>query len=261
MSASERELPEHVADAGEWRDWPLKLDAHLKWGVRQRQIESYARSGRLKVFVCPDGSKRIEPDALRELFGEPGVFQGADRNLSAAERRQRQAEAAAPPDPFALMFGKVVGMLEATNGQLLAYLKLIPEPMKQLIEAYQHANKALSDRVAFLESQANEAAVLRSELVDNKQERDLALRRHEASERRKDETLALLKEQVPALVGQYLSGNSLSDFAKRAPKDVIQTIVDSEVLGPADAETLRRGAGIPAPAAPQPQTQTVNGVS
>jgi hypothetical protein len=255
------DLPEHLADSGEWREWPLKLEAHLKWGVRQRQIEAYTRNGRLKVFACPDGTKRIEPDALRELFGEPGVVQGRDRDISAAERRQRQAEAAAPPDPMVAVLTRVTTMLEQTQGQLLALMKLIPDPMKQLIEAYQASNKALADRVQHLESQADEAAVLRSELADSAQERALQLKRHEASEKRRDQTLELLKDQLPALVQLYISGNSLADFAKRAPKDVIQTIVDSEVLGASDVEVLRRGAGIPKPPAPQPQPQTVNGAS
>lgn len=254
------ELPEHVADAGEWREWPLKLEAHLKWGVRQRQVESFARNGRLKVYVCPDGSKRIEPDALCELFGEPGVLQGRERDVTATERRQRQTEAALPADPVALMFAKSVAMMEGIHAQSLALLKVLPEPMQQLIAAYQSLNAALVARVAHLEKQSDEAAVLRSELADARQEREVALKQHESREKRRDETLALLKDQLPALVGLYVSGNSLSDFAKRAPKDVIEAIVDAGVVGAADLETLRRAAGIVPKPAPTENT-TVNGVS
>lgn len=256
MSSKTIELPEHIADSGEWRDWPRKAEAHVLWGVRQRQLEGYVRSGRVKVYACSDGSQRIEPDALREMFGEPGVV--TDRNVSASERRRLQAEAASPPDPATMMFAKVVAMMAEQHEQSIGLLKVITVPMQQLLSAYQTANNALATRVEHLEKQADEAAVLRSELADAKQERDLSLRRHEASERRRDETLSLLKDQVPHLMKLYVEGDSLTGWAKRAPRDVVEAVVDSGTIAEGDADLLRRAAGI----APKPASNpNSNGVT
>lgn len=249
-----QELPEHVAESGEWQDWPRKLDIPSRWGVRTRQVEAFARNGKLKVYACPDGTRRVPIEQCRELFGEPGVVQGRERDMSATERRVRQAEAATATDPVALMFGRVVGMIDGLHAQLIGQLRVVSDPMRVLLDAQKDLIKAQQERIAALEKQADEAAVLRSELADAKQERDLALRRHEASERRRDETLALLKEQVPVLAKVWLEGNTLSEFARRTPKPVIEAIVDAGELSEQDAEVLRRAAGIGPKPAPSPAT-------
>lgn len=257
-TATAVDLPEHVADAGEWKDWPRKLDAHVQWGVRMRQVEAYTRNGRLKVWACPDGTKRIEPDSLRELFGEPGVVQGGDRDISAAERRRRQADAAAglTLDPTVLMFRAAVDQMNAMHQASISLIKVVSDPLKALLDAYSQTIAAQHERIRQLETAADEATVLRSELTDAKQERDIALKRFEASERRKDDTISLLKDQLPALVSTWLSGDTLSGFGKRAPRDVVETIVDSGTISEQDSDLLRRAAGIPKPA--QEQTQTKN---
>lgn len=254
------ELPEHLQDSGEWKDWPRKLDAHVQWGVRLRQVDAYIRNGRIKVYVCPDGSRRIEPDAMRELFGEPGVVQGRDRNISAAERQRRQAEVGACLDPTVLMFGKAVGMMTDLHTQLLGQLKLVSEPLQVLLGAYSKTTEAQAKRITELEAQVDASRRLHSELEDSALERDILLKRHESSERRRDQTLSLLKEQLPALMKTWLEGDSLAAFAKRAPKDVVQAIVESETISEQDSETLRRAAGIPKPA-PQPPTPQPNGAA
>lgn len=257
------DLPEHMIDAGEWKDWPRKLDAHLKWGVRRRQMDAFIRSGRLKIYACPDGVNRLDPDVLRELFGEPGVIPTSDRDISNAERQRRQADAAAMSDPTVLMFRQAVGMMGQLHEQLIGQLKLIADPLKVLLDAHSAQAAAQAKRIADLENQLDAAAALRSELESMDQERQIRNRRETASERRRDETLNLLKEELPKLASKWLEGNSLSGFAARAPRDVVQSIVDCGALSEYDAEILRRGAGLGSPgAAPQPNPNTqANGVS
>lgn len=255
------DLPEHVAESDEWQTWPRKLEAHLKWGLRQRQIESLTRSGKLKVYACPDGSKRIEPEALRELFGEPGVVDTRDRNISAAERKQRQLEAEtaklAVNDPMAFMFARVIQQQEQLFGQLLDQLKLITEPTRALLSEHRETIKAQAERIKALEERSDALDRTRSELLDAQQVRDLELKREANKERRKDETLALLKDQIPSIMKTWIEGNTLSEFAKRTPKGAVQAIIESGEISEQDADILRTAAGIPKPA-PNP---TANGVA
>ena len=249
-------LPEHMHDSGEWKDWPRKLEAHLRWGVRQRQIEAFTRSGKLKVYVCPDESSRLDPDQLREMFGDPGVVQGRDRDLSSTDRKRKLADAEI--DPAVAMFGKATSMMEEMHQQSIGLLRSIPDGMKTILDFYRDTLKQMSERIALLESRADEVTVLRSELEDAKQEREIAFKRHEASEKRRTETLELLKDQVPTLVKQWVEGNSLADFARRTPRDAVEVIIDSGALAERDADVLRRGAGIP-PKPAQTETNQSNG--
>lgn len=252
------DLPEHVAESDEWKRWPRKVDAHLKWGLRQRQIEQYVRTGKLKVYSCPDGVNRMDPDEMTEHFGAPDVVGTSERNISAAERQRKQADAAALSDPMAFMFRESVRCQSQLHDQLIGQLKLIPDPLRMLLDAY--ATKAAADaaRIRELETQVDAANKARSDLLDMSLVRDLEVKRHQSSERRRDETLQLLKDQLPELVKKWLDGDSLSAFAKRAPKDVIQAVVESDTIAEHDAEILRRSAGIAAKAPPNP---TANGVS
>lgn len=244
------ELPAHIAETDQWKDWPRKLEAHLKWGLRQRQIEAFVRNGKLRVYACPDDTRRLDPDALRDLFGEPGVVQGRARDISASERRVRQTEAiaSATADPVALMFGKAVGMMESLHAQLIGQLRVVSDPLKVLLDAYRQTIEAQSARILQLESRADEADRMRSELADAKQERDIELKRNESRERRRDETLQLLKDQLPAMAKTWLEGNSLSEFARRTPKQAVEIIIESGSVSEQDADILRRAAGIPKPA-------------
>ena len=252
------DLPEHVAESDEWKRWPRKIDAHLAWGLRQRQIEQHIRTGLLKVYACPDGVKRLDPDVMREHFGEPGVVSTTDRNISAAERERRQREAEVFADPALAVARESLRFQTQLHEQLIGQLKIITEPMQALLAAFAARDASQAQRIRELEERADAAAALRSELEDARQEREIQLKRYQASEKRRDETLQLLKDQLPALVGQWLSGDSLSGFAKRTPRGVLDAILESETLSDQDAEILRRAAGIPKPS---PNPQTANGVS
>lgn len=264
MSFAPVDLPEHFAESDEWKAWPRKLDAHLKWGVRERQVVAFTRTGKLKVYNCPDGSKRLDPDALRALLGEPDVLQGRERDLNATDRRARQVEAtaAATADPMAFMCGKQASMIEQLHAQLIGISKAVTDPMRVLLDAYQAANAALLVRVRELEARSDQSDKLRSELADATQMRDLEMKKAQNAERRRDETLTLLKEQFPMLARVWLEGNTLSEFAKRTPKAAIEVIIESGSVSAQDAEVLRRAAGIdPKPAPEETPNQTANGVS
>lgn len=255
------DLPQHVAEADEWQRWPRKVDAHLPYAVRARQVQSFCRSGRLKVYQCPDGSLRLDPEALRAEFGEPGELAGRERDLPKAERERRRRSVEREPDtadPLGFMFHETVSLLRATHGELLSLVKSIGGPMGALLAAYEKQHAVMAERIRFLEQNADEAATLRSELADASQERDIALARHKASEARRDQTLTLLKDQVPSLVKRYLDGDSLAAWVQRTPRPVIDALLDGDTLSPADSDQIRRAAGI---SKPQPPPTPPNGAS
>lgn len=252
------ELPQHVADAGDWKAWPRKSESHVKWSVRERQVSAYVRNGKLKAYRCPDGSVRIEPEALTALFGPPGALPARDRDLPPAERRRRLSEAADVDDPVASMFRAVVGMMHDMHHESVGLIRTVTEPVQVILTAYKDTIAQQAERIRTLESHADESLALRSELADASQEREVSLARHKASEKRRDETLTLLKDQVPALVKLYIEGESLSGWVRKVPRDAIEAMLDSGALSDSDADQLRRAAGISKPA--PPPTPPTNGM-
>jgi len=251
VSASVEDLP----DDAEWGTWPRKIEAHVKWGVRERQVTAHVRNGRLKAYRCPDDSVRLDPDALTLLFGPPGAVQGRARDLSAAERRRKLAETIDVDDPVAAMFRASTSMLHDMHKESVGLIKAITEPVQALLSAYKETIAAQAARIVTLETHVDDALVLRSELADAAQERELSLAKHKASEKRRDDTLALLKDQVPTLVKLYVEGETLGAWARKVPRDAIDAMLDSGALSESDADQLRRAAGISKPA-PPPPTQT-----
>lgn len=258
------DLPQHVAESDEWQRWPRKVDAHLSFAVRSRQVQAFCRSGRLKVYSCPDGSVRLDPDALKSEFGEPGELTGRDRDLPKAERDRRRrhgSDLVDVADPVAFMFRETVTMLRETHGELLSLVRSIGGPMGSLLAAYEKQHVLMAERIRVLEVNADESAVLRSELADTSQERDITLARHKASEARRDQTLSLLKEQVPSLMKRYLDGDSLAAWVQRTPRAVIDALLEGDTISPADADQIRRAAGIPKPQPTQPNGASSHGHS
>lgn len=254
------DLPKHVfADSDEWKRWPRREEAHVKWGVRERQVTAHVRNGKLTAYRCPDDSVRLEPDALTLLFGPPGVVQGRDRDLPAAERRRKLSGAIDIDDPVASMLRATTTMLHDMHRESIGLMRIMPEGVQVLLTAYKETIAAQAARIKTLEEHADDALVLRSELADAAQERELSLAKHKASERRRDETLTLLKDQVPSLVKLYVEGETLGAWAKKVPRDALEAMLDSGTLSESEADQLRRAAGISKPAAP-PQTPQTNGM-
>jgi hypothetical protein len=162
-----------------------------------------------------------------------------------------------------------MGMMREQHAQSIGLIKVITDPLNALLQAYKDKDASQRTRITELEGRLTEADALRAELADAAHERSLAVKRQEASERRRDETLKLLKDQVPELVGLYLSGASLSGWAKKVPRDALEAFVESDAISEAVRDELRRAAGIPKPAdaapgptaAPETLNQSMNGAS
>jgi regulator of replication initiation timing len=254
-------LPEHMQDSGEWREWPRKVDAHLTYGVRERQVSAHVRAGKLKAYICPDQIVRLDPDACAELYGPPGAVQGRDRDLPAAERERKRTrvEALDVVDPVAAMYRESTKMMREMFTEAISVLRIMPDSTRVLLASYEKTIEVQATRIATLEAHVDEAIVLRSELADAHQERELSAKKHEASEKRRNETMSLLKEQVPALVRLYVEGESLSSFAKRAPRDVIEAMIESGTLSESDTDLLRRHVPPkPKTAEPTPPAEVVD---
>ena len=249
-------LPARVIGSGEWRTWPRRLDVPTRWAASSRDVNGRIRSGELRVYTCPDRVRRVDPETCSALFGEPLVI---SPRAAPSDKPPAPAPAPAPvaagPDPTGTIVRAVIEQNHRMHETSVGLVKVISEPLNTLLAAYQKTIDSLLSRVASLEAQSDAATALRSELADATQEREISLERHRASEKRRNETLQLLKDQLPAIVGTWISGDSLTGFAQRAPKDVVQAIIESAAIAEHDATILRRAAGLDKPPA------TVNGVN
>lgn len=262
-------LPDHVASADEWKAWPRKVEAHTIWSVRARQVEGYVRSGKLKLYSCPDDTTRVDPDQMRDLFGEPGVIPGKDRDLPKEERARRMAEKASgidSNDPVVFMFREAVTMMRDMHKESIGLLRVVSDPLDKLLKAYEALIEKQAKRIVELETLQAESAEMHSALLDMSQDRDLKKRAADAAEKRKDSALQLLKDHVPGLISLYIEGESLSAWARRIPRAVAEALVDDGGLSESDADIIRRAAGLkPKPQAPpeqqqqQQQQETANG--
>lgn len=248
-----RELPDHIASTDEWKLWPLKSDAHLQWGVRERQVTALCRSGKLAAWICPDTSVRIEPEKLTELYGPPGRVVGRERDRPPSEQARLRTAPIDTDDPVVGMFREVVLMLREARQEKADLLKLITDPMGAILAAFQQMLAESRGRVVELEKGWLDVMDLRSELADTQHERALQLTSAAAREKRRDETLSLIKPHLPKLFGAFAGGSDLASFVKECPPELISTVLDSQLLPKHLEDKLRKAA--------TPTQTTSNGAS
>lgn len=239
---SAKPLPDHVAAGDEWKAWPRKAEAHVLWGARERQITAKCRSGSLQVWACPDDSLRLDPDKLTELYGPPGAVQGRDRDKPAAELVRARAEFDLS-DPLASLLREVVAMLRVAQQEKGELLKLIVDPMNTIMAEFRDARAADRTRIKELEAGWLEVMDLRTELADAKQERDLQLKGAEAREKRRDDTLALIKPILPNLLMSLTGGGGdLKSFVAQCPPELVKGVIESGMLPPNLLSQLQKAA-------------------
>jgi hypothetical protein len=258
-------LPQHVADCDEWKTWPRKAEAHVLWGVRERQVTALCREERLKVYRCPDETLRLDPSQLEQCFGPPGVVSGRERDVKPAERARRAEQAKAAEvdgldlgDPLPGLVRELTGMVRELRIANADILKLVLEPAKNANAWLERICSRALDRNAELEGKYLEVVSLHAELLDMRHIHSLQVDAAKAAEQRRNETLALLKAKAPALLDKLFGTADLASFVKGINPELIKAVLESGLLDEDRANILRRVAGIPsslngkADHAPQP---------
>lgn len=247
-----RELPQHLAASEEWKAWPRKLEAHVRWGLRERQITSLCRTGRLVVWRCPDESLRIDPSQLDEEFGPEGVVQGREARELPAESAQRKEKISQKTardewdldDPLPALVRELRSVISLQQTQITDLIKMSTDPIKYGMHLAEKVTQAALTELTALRAKDLENAVLREELLTTKHIRDLELAKQQAADRRKDETLALLKAKAPALLDRFFATSDLASFVKTLDPMLVNVVLESGTLSEEQASTLRRLTGI-----------------
>lgn len=254
-------LPDHVAGGEEWKAWPRKGEAHVQWGLRERQLTALCRTGAIPVWSCPDGSLRIEPEKLIERFGQPGAVTGRERDRPVLEQKsmRQPSQADFERDPMAAVMREFVLMVRSLFDANRDLLKQIVDPMNAILVSFKEREAAASLRIRELESGWLEVMDLRSELADASHERQLQLQRAAATDARRKELLDMLRPHLPELAAN-LTGGSLTAFVKKVPPELLDSLLESRVLPPELETQLQRLVSKKSTGATQP-SNTTNGAA
>ncbi len=236
-------LPKHIAplppDVPEdvWRAWPRKGDAHVIWRVRMRQIDAYCRSGKLKQWVCPDQTVRLSSEEITELFGPPGE----PKEAPPVRTPQNVLPEISQEDPLWGIFQETVKMLADARKQTIDLVKLLTDPISNQFSRYEALLTARETRIAQLEDRWVESQTRIEESLSAQRVFDMEMAREQAREERRADVMKLLRDQVPALVAKY-TGATLLDFVRGTEPAVVESVLQSGVLGADQQAVLRRVA-------------------
>lgn len=248
-------LPDHVAAGEEWKAWPRKIEAHVVYGARERQVTALCRSGKLVVWRCPDESLRLDPDALEGLFGKPGTFQGRDRAPSdEIEREVRKSRKAAEfdhSDPLPGLVKELTLLLREQREEKIQILKLVVDPMNFALQLFRELTGHAMARCEKMEKRELDNLALYEELTSSRHARDLETKAAEGTQKRREEIMGLLRKRLPDLLDGVTGIGSLAAFVKTLDPELIKTLLETGILPKDKADQLRKAAGI--------DDKTVNG--
>jgi hypothetical protein len=204
------------------------------------------------VWRCPDESLRIDPSQMEECFGPEGAVQGREaRELPAdAAQRKEQISRKGPRDdwdygdPLPALVRELRNVIAQQQASIADLLKMSTDPIKYGMQLAERVTAAALGELAALRAKDVEHALMREELVSTKHIRDLELRKQDAADRRRDETLALLKAKAPALLDRFFGTTDLASFVKTIDPALLSMLLESGTLSEEQATTLRRVAGI-----------------
>lgn len=235
-----KQLPDDVPQA-EWKSWIRKNDAHLKYGVRRRRVTDRIASGTLPCYACPDETVRIPTAALEEAFGV------ADEKEPPRERARARASVVSDADlelddPVVGMFRECRIMLKeerehsrqqlaARDATNLEQLKLLTAPVSKSVELLQQTAERLAERVKFLETREDAMMREREEMAEFRHVRDLEISRQAAADRRRGETIEVLRKEWPTIVNAWASG-SLRGFVQQTKPELVDLLIKSGQLTP-----------------------------
>lgn len=254
-SIAPKDLPEHVASGEEWKAWPRKIEAHVRYGARERQITALCRSGKLVVYRCPDESLRLDPSKLEDLFGKPGTFQGRDRapadETEREARKNRKATDFDDTDPLPGLVKELALLLKEQRQEKTEILRLVVDPMNAALGLFREITQHAMDRVKEMEARELDTMALFEELSSSRHARDLETQAHAATQKRRDEIMGMLRARLPSVLDGITGIGSLGAFVKGIDPTFVQMVIDAGVLPPDKLEMLRKAAA--------PVDKTVNG--
>lgn len=192
----------------DWEEWPKLEEAAQTIGISSRQLQKWLKTGKAERHPCPDGTYRYNPKHLAELQGI------SEDEIEEAELSTAQ------------LITAMGAYLRTQNDHIKMLVHTIVEPLKANFDGWKAQSEQSNARILALEAKWLESILERERLLSEGHERELAAKESEASIRRKDQTLDVLRTQVvPAIVKSVAAKNPKA----QAAVELLQTI-DSETI-------------------------------
>lgn len=254
------EPSESLEGKSAWTKWPTLATIAKDAGVPRAKVMQAALRAGFAFRRCDDNTMRLRPaeaDELKEELGSDGFIEANDLIKNASD-----------------LVASSVELVKTAQSQVKALLEAVVEPMKANTEASSELQRKALARVTELEGIVDTAREMREVMLNEQHERELARRRFEASEQRKDQAWAQVLKVMPALGPQLAAtlakwfGGSGTDVAKMTlAQELLNSLSKEQVLiltnpgldliSDAQKETLRKLFGVqPAEPEPAPTSET-----
>jgi hypothetical protein len=172
------------------RDWPNTISAAAQTGLTRKQLLKLVERGALKQEKDSMGVWRWDPQQLA-LVAEA---------RDGGEEDEPDADGAPSAGKPTTVLAQTVALLHQAHAHQEETFRLVRDPMKQLLDRYAAENDELRKRVKDLEGKYDDVIAAREKLLSEQHLRDQLARELAASDARKDQALALVKENVPKLL-------------------------------------------------------------
>lgn len=215
-------------------NWPTQTKAAARLGISQRRFIALMRDGSLKQYKGADRTIRFSPDELDELRRE---LESAVDNDD-VEREERKT--------FVEMMRVQTEAIKQRDDAIVKLIDLIDKPLKLVLDSSVRIVEEASKRAEKLEALRDEMIATRESALDARAEREAFILGAKASEERKAETFALVKQTFPKFiegVEATIGGRSMiakfAKFAKSLDPAMVSFLLDSDALNEEQRKLLK----------------------
>lgn len=208
--------------AEEIEGWPTGLAVAAQFGKTPRWVGQMCRAGQLHPRLDSRGARRFDPDEIDALL--PNASTVAIQNQ----------------DGIVRILSETAKSLGSNNAELL---RIIPGPMKQLLDQQAGLITALFARITRLEDERVKMIAAHEEAMSALHERELATYKAKKEQERLDQALKNLSEALPKFMDQLFIGRDMSALLQTLDPTMLEALTadDTPLL---DAEQKVRLKGI-----------------
>jgi G:T/U-mismatch repair DNA glycosylase len=233
------EMPAEVTEE-EWKRWPRKNEAHLLWGLRERQITALCTAKRLIQYRADDASIRLDPDQLRAEFGEPDDAKGRMGKAGKPGGKANGLDIDID-DPYPGLLLQLSGVIKDMREDFRKVLELALEPANKHVENLLADNDRKTQRITELENRWAMDQERRSTELEQMRAYEIESQRIANQERRRTQIMAMLNQQVPSIVAKFTGGPSVTEFLADLDPEKIEMLLVTDFL-PEDKKAQLRVA-------------------
>lgn len=197
-----------------WVRWDTLATIAREAGAPKSKVLQLALREGISFQRCDDGTLRLPPAQaaeLKESLGAGDYSETSELIKNASE-----------------LVSSSVSLVKTAQAQVKDLLDAITQPMKALSEASSELQKKTLARVTELEAIVDSAREVREAMLNEQNERELARRRYEAQEKRKDEAWSHVTKVIPVLGPQLMA--TVAKWMGAKPGDVEKQALAQQIL-------------------------------